>query len=159
LPAKYPVPGKGAERQKLLAERFADWLRRERGRTVTWTPLRPVDAKANLPLLTVEADGAVFVSGDITKPDVPELRLRTDLRWITAIRLDALADDRLPRQGTGRVYYGFAGNNGDFFLSDFALEVGGAKVPFAKASHSFAAGSSPAKSAIDGDPQSGWSVN
>lgn len=160
LPKQFPL-GKvtEAERRRQLDARFADWLKRERARTVSWTPLRPLRASANVPLLTVQPDASVFVSGDITKRDLHELTFRAEVPKITALRLETLADERLPRHGPGRVYYGFAGNNGDFFLSEITLKAGGKTVPFARASHSFAAKGFAATKAIDGDPQSGWSVN
>jgi hypothetical protein len=160
LPKHFPVKAATeAERAKMIQAKFADWLRQERSRTVTWTPLRPVAAKSNLPLLTVQPDGSVFVSGDITKRDVHELMFRAEQMNITAFRLEVLADDRLPRHGPGRVYYGFGDGRGDFFLSEFTLLVGGKKVPFSKATQDFPAKGPVAASAIDGDPQSGWSVN
>jgi hypothetical protein len=45
-----------------------------------------VKATSNLPLLTVEDDGAVFVSGDITKFDTYELEFEPEVKGITAIR-------------------------------------------------------------------------
>jgi hypothetical protein len=148
------------ERAKAVEARFADWLKKERARTVRWTVLRPVAAKSNLPLLTVEKDSAIFVSGDSTKRDVYELLFRTDLTNITAFRLEALADDRLPRHGPGRVYYGNGEGRGDFFLSDFALSVDGKKIRFAKATQDFPSiRGAWAANAIDDDPQSGWSIN
>ena len=55
-------------------KKFAEWLTRERERAVAWTPLRPSQAKSNLPLLTVQADASVFASGDITKSDTYDLK-------------------------------------------------------------------------------------
>jgi hypothetical protein len=160
LPKQFPVKGAPEPERANAAEgKFADWLKRERARTAKWIVLRPAAATSNLPLLTVQPDDSVFVSGDITKRDVYDLTFRTDLQNVTAVRLEALADDRLPRHGPGRVYYGFGDGRGDFFLSEFTLLVGGKKVPFARASESFAANGMPARKAIDGDPQSGWSVN
>jgi hypothetical protein len=160
LPRQFPVKAKTEkERASAVQARFNEWLRKEQARTVPWTTLRPTQAKSNLPLLTVQPDDSVFVSGDITKRDVYELKFHTDLQNITAIRLEALADERLPRHGPGRVYYGSGGNNGGFFLSELTLLADGKKVSFSGASHSFAANGSPAAKAVDGDPQSGWSIN
>jgi hypothetical protein len=144
-------------RKERLESSFAQWLTHERTRTVKWTPLRPVSAKSNLPLLTILDDASVFVSGDLSKSDTYELSFRTDLRPITALRLEVLPDERLPKHGPGRIYY--EGPAGDFFPSEFSLWLGEAKATFRKASHSFAAGEDIAAHAIDGDPQSGWSIN
>jgi len=134
--------------------KFNEWLERESASAVRWTVLRPATAKSNLPLLTVQEDGSVLSSGDQTKRDVYDLTFRTDLRGITAVRLEALPDDRLPRRGPGRIFY--EGPHGDFFLSEVTLSAGGATVPLSGASQSFG---SSAKGATDGNPQTGWSVN
>ena len=77
----------------MVAKRFAEWLERERSRVVPWKPLRPSEAKSNMPLLTVQPDDSVFASGDITKSDTYDLKFRADARGITALRLEALPDD------------------------------------------------------------------
>src|SRR5205823_180810 len=144
-------------RKEHLERKFAEWAKRESGRTVRWTVLRPAEVKANLPHLTVLGDGSVLASGDQSKSDTYALKFRAGLRRITAVRLEVLPDERLPARGPGRVYY--EGPFGDFFLSEFTLLSGGKKVKLAKASQSFASGKLNAASAIDGDPQTGWSIN
>jgi hypothetical protein len=148
LPASFPADG--------LDRKFNDWLKRESAHAVRWTVLRPLEARSNLPHLSIQADASVLASGDQSKSDTYQLRLATDLKNITAIRLEALPDDRLPNGGPGRVYY--EGPFGDFMLSEITLSAAGRKVPFARASHSHAGGGS-AQAAIDGDPQTGWSIN
>jgi hypothetical protein len=137
--------------------KYREWQEREAARTVRWIVLRPTSAKANLPHLTILDDNSVFVSGDQSKSDTYNLSFRTDLHGITALRLEVLPDERLPSDGPGRVYY--EGPFGDFFLSEFGVTANGKKVPVAKAMHSFAAGKATADKAIDGDPQTGWSIN
>ncbi len=137
--------------------KYRQWQEHEAARTVRWTVLRPTRVKANLPHLTVLDDASVFVSGDQSKSDTYDLSFHTDLRGITALRLEVLPDDRLPAEGPGRIYY--EGPFGDFFLSEFRVMAGGKKLPVAKATHSFAAGKATADKAIDGDPQTGWSIN
>ncbi len=137
--------------------KFQAWLSAESARAVRWTRLRPASAKSNLPLLTILEDGSVLSSGDQSKRDVYDLSFPTDLRGITAVRIETVPDERLPRFGPGRVYY--EGPIGDFFLSEVTVAAGGTKVPIASASHSFANGGSTAQAAIDGDPQTGWSIN
>jgi hypothetical protein len=140
-----------------LDRKFDAWLDREAARTVRWTVLRPAEAKANVPMLSVLDDDSVIATGDQSKRDVYDLTFHSDLHGITAVRLEVLPDDRLPKHGPGRVYY--EGAFGDFFLSEFTATAGGRKVAFAGASHSHAAGNDTAKNAIDGDPQTGWSIN
>ncbi len=157
VPDRRPVQ---VRRQDLVEKRFHEWLEQERARGVRWTALRPLEAKSNMPLLTVQPDDSVFASGDITKADTYDLKFRTDLRGITAVRLEAMPDDRLPHHGPGMTYY--EGPKGDFFMGEFQLSAGGQKVKFARATDSysknnFGSGAS-AKLATDGDPQTGWST-
>jgi hypothetical protein len=154
LPNRFPPQSDGRTH---FERKYHEWQKREAARTVRWTVLRPASAKANLPHLTVLEDNSVFVSGDQSKSDIYDLAFRSDLRGVTALRLEVLPDDRLPAAGPGRVYY--EGPFGDFFLSEFRVTAGDKKVAVAKASHSFASGNATADKAIDGDPQTGWSIN
>ena len=146
-----------------LEQRFADWERQERRASHAWHSLPPYEATSNLPLLTVQDDDSVFASGDFTKSDTYQLKFRPkNLRNITAIRLEALPDARLPAHGPGMTYY--EGTKGDFFLGEFQLQADGRPLKFSGASHSYAKnrfGKNPvsAELAIDGDPQTGWSVD
>jgi hypothetical protein len=137
-------------RRDNLERKFAEWLRREGSRAVRWTVLRPAEVTSNLPHLTVLDDSSVLASGDQTKRDVYDLNFRTELKGVTAIRLEALPHDSLPKHGPGRVYY--EGAAGDFFLSEIALTAGGRPVPLTHASPASAA------PAIDGKPETGWSI-
>jgi len=147
-------------RKEALEKKFAGWLANERALNVQWTSLHPLEAKSNSPLLTVQPDDSVFVSGDITKSDTYELKFRTEVRSITAVRLEALPDDRLPRHGPGMAYY--EGPKGDFFMGEFQLSTSGKTLKFARASESYAknnfGSNASAALAIDGDPQTGWST-
>ena len=149
---------KQALTQKLskLQDSFEIWEKRQLERAVHWTVLSPTKAVSNSPLLTILNDHSVLSTGDQTKRDVYDLTFATDLRDVTAIRLEALPDDHHPKNGPGRVYY--EGAPGDFFLSEINLMVNGNSVKIAKASHDFASGPG-ASASIDGNPQTGWSVN
>ncbi len=144
-----------------LEEAFAEWLARERGRTVQWTPLQPASAKSNMPLLTIQSDASVFASGDTSKSDTYELHFSDVPAGVTAILIEALPDSRLPAHGPGMAFY--EGPKGDFFLGEFQLTADGQPVKFSGANESYSKnnfGSNPAKAALmlDGDPQTGWST-
>jgi hypothetical protein len=166
LPARFP-PDKPTDpndfrsreerRRAALERRFNEWLAGEAAQTVHWTVLRPALASANRPHLTILDDHSVLASGDQSKSDTYNLVFHTDLRNIQAIRLEVLPDERLPRHGPGRVYY--EGPFGDFHLSELSVLADGRKVSLARASQSFANGRFTAAAAIDGDPQTGWSIN
>ena len=151
------------ERREIVEQRFAEWLRQERQRTVAWSLLRPTGMSSNLPLLTLQEDASVFVTGDTTKQDTYRLSFRPSGKTpIRAILLEALPDDRLPAGGPGMTYY--EGRKGDFFLTEFRLTADGKPVPVATATHNYANnqfGRNPATApmAIDDDLQTGWSAN
>jgi hypothetical protein len=161
LPGRWPVE-EGRDPVAECERQFQQWLASQRQNTVEWTPLRPVSATSNLPFLTIEDDDSVFASGDTAKTDVYELEFRPQAGRITAVLLEALPDERLPERGPGSTYY--EGTRGDFFLGEFVLAADGKPVTFNRASHSFAEnrfGKNPvsAELALDGDPQTGWSVH
>jgi hypothetical protein len=143
-------------RQANLERQFKAWLEREETRAVRWTVLRPVETKTNLPLLKTLEDDSVLASSDQTKRDVYDLKYRTDLRGVTAIRLEVLPHDSLPENGPGRIFY--EGTFGDFFLSEFTLNAAGKPVKFARATSTFSSGKNTIDKAIDGSPQTGWSI-
>ena len=164
LPGKFPANSKSTPpltSAEHLAQRFSEWLVTERARAAHWTPLRPHEAKANLPLLTVQPDDSVFASGDISKNDTYTLRFRNVPAGTTALRLEALPDDRLPAHGPGMAYY--EGPKGDFFLGEFRVKAGGQPVQLARTSQTYAkiwlgGDRSSAALAIDGNPETGWGV-
>src|SRR5205823_80990 len=69
-------------------KKFNDWLKSEAEKATRWTVLKPVAAKANLPLLTVLPDHSILASGDQSKSDTYEVKLHTDLAGVTAFRLE-----------------------------------------------------------------------
>lgn len=141
---------------KELEALFSEWLKTERQRTVPWTILRPVEATSNLPLLEIQPDDSIFVLGDQSKSDEYRLKFVDGPPGITALRLEALPDERLPAHGPGRVYY--EGAPGDFQLSEFKIWVNGQPRSIRKATASFHGGNATIDKAIDGDQQTGWSI-
>jgi hypothetical protein len=172
LPNHFPLEKKEADRQKSKADdagalaklrrenldkKFQEWGRSASVAAVRWKALKPKKASSNLPLLSIEADGSVIASGDQSKRDVYTVELESGgLKGITAIRLEALPDDRLPNRGPGRVFY--EGAFGDFFLSEIRLSSAGKPVPIKEATASNPKARRDAAAAIDGDPQTGWSI-
>ena len=160
-----------ARRHENLERKFSTWLGQQEKEAVHWEPLRPRKAVSQVPLLTIQDDKSVFVSGDMTKRDVYDLTFSLSAegkgaasignkeevgnilksRTVTAIKLEALPDDRLPHHGPGRVFY--EGALGDFFLSELKMTAGGKAVSFAGAMQN---NGSMAQAALDNDPQTGW---
>ncbi len=148
--------------RRVLAERAAaQWAERESAKAVRWTVLRPTTMTGGVPDLDLQGDGSVLASGDMTKSDTYHLVFhpadRAALRGATALRLEVIPDPRLPGGGPGRVWY--EGTPGDFGLSELRASADGAPLNFARAMQSFAADGKGAAQAIDGRPDSFWSVS
>lgn len=173
LPVQFPIDeatssGPAAGGKQSSAEAFEDkyqqWIEQQRQLAVEWRVVVPSQMKTNMPRLEVLADGSIFSTGDITKRDVFELTLPASAigdQPITAWRLEALPDDRLPAGGPGRCYY--EGRRGDFFLSEVKFSTQRQKLNIREASHSYGknglgSGSAEAKNVFDGDGSTGWST-
>jgi hypothetical protein len=159
---KSPPQSLTDRRRANLERRFQAWRDEQSKRATTWLTPRPEATKSDLPLLTVLEDHSILSSGDQSKSDLFEIAFDNLPTGVTAVRLEAIADERLPKHGPGRVYY--EGPHGDFFLSQIGLasvEPDGQLVDreFGNASHSFANGGNGAAAAIDDNKQTGWSVN
>jgi len=174
-PAESPDARPLAERRReALDKAFAAWDERESAKAVQWTVLRPDQMESSKPYLTLLGDGSVLAGGDVAKSVTYDLTYHPDLRnagstgstsspqasspqagspRITAVRLEVLPDDSLPGHGPGMTFY--EGQLGDFFLSEVSLQADGKPAKFSRAAQDFG---TPASAAIDGDPQTGWSI-
>lgn len=151
-------PGDVAElSREHLHKKFRKWFQGELAKAVDWQRLRPVEARSATPTLTIQDDDSVFASGDFTKSDTYHLRFQGLPKGVTAIRLEVLPDERLPRNGPGTVSY--EGPPGDFFLSNIKVQAGGKQLDIKSAAQSFASGGNTAAKAIDDDLQSGWAID
>ena len=151
-----------SRRDQSLQTAFQQWLQKERANAVQWKTLKPVEAKATLPILTIQPDDSIFASGDTAKRDDYFLTFAAHDHPVYAIQLETLPDERLPNRGPGSTYY--EGTLGDFFLTEIHASAGSQQFAFASASETYSKnrfGNNPANAqlAIDGDIQTGWSVN
>ncbi len=95
-----------------------DWEQSLESTRIGWTVLVPRSmASRSGTTLETHDDGTILATGDSPDADVYTLNVETDLNGITAIKLDVLADDSLPRRGPGRA------DNGNFVLSHLAVEA------------------------------------
>ncbi len=174
LASKFPLPTPAADvapltpeqmeeqRRALLDAQFATWIEASRIDAIDWTYWRPARMSTNLPKLTLQDDSSIIASGDKTKLDVYTLEFEGNLEGVTAIRLEVLPDERFPANGPGRADY--EGPDGDFFLSEFTLQVDGQPVKFAGATETYGKlaivnGPAGAVGALDGVGHSGWSCD
>ena len=144
--------------EKTLPAKQAEWEKSVAA--PVWTPLEIAIAKSSAgATLAKEADGAVLASGKLAK-DKYTLVAATDLAGITGVRLEALADPRLPHGGPGR-----APGNGNQVLSELRLTIApigdpaNAKpVTLQKAQADYNQPGWHVSGAIDGDPATGWAL-
>jgi tetratricopeptide (TPR) repeat protein len=88
-----------------------------------WTVLKPTEMKSEGgATLTLRPDGSVLASGTNPDRDIYSLVAKTDLKQITAIRLEALPDPSLPSNGPGRSPEGYG--NGNFHLNKLRVFSG-----------------------------------
>ena len=138
---------------------FRTWIDHLRKQAATWSIAKPASFESNLPKLERLDDNSLFASGDFTKRDEYDLTLQLgDKRSITAIRLEALPDQRLPAAGPGRTYY--EGRKGQFFLSELNLSADSVPIEVEQVFYSNQAPDSAAQQILfDGNGSSGWSNN
>lgn len=185
--ADRPIDADGrvhAERQRLLAEqraikqgdtallatlnspevsrKVAAWEETRARREESWKPFAVVSVvSTGGASLTRQPDGSWFASG--TRPDRDTYIITA--RWrrgnLSAVRLEALPDDRLPHRGPGRW------DNGNFHLTEFraftAAPDGGENAKplmFARATADYDEGPDiSAAQAIDGRNETQWGVH
>ncbi|MEM9021518.1 MAG: DUF1553 domain-containing protein [Planctomycetota bacterium] len=99
-----------------LAVAARAWEQTLRDTGVDWRVLDLVELSAlHGTTLVKQDDGSVFARGGNPPKNTYTLVARTDLSGITAVRLETLADDRLPSRGPGRV------GHGNFVINDLQL--------------------------------------
>jgi hypothetical protein len=144
--------------EKQLPAKQAKWEEGFKG-LPSWETVEVKEASAKAATLARQPDGSVLASGRNVGPETYAVTATTKLPGITAIRLEVLADDRMPARGPGRA------TNGNFVLNEFKVMVAPANDPkavkpviFRRAVADFAQEGFPAKNAIDGKLDTGWAV-
>ena len=112
--------------QNQIPQKLIQWEQDQRDSTI-WTALDPMELIADheRTAFAIQPDKSVFVMGEYGKSEFGNgayrLLAKTGLRKITGLRLDALADERLPQQGPGR-------QAGNFVLSELELHRAPAEI-------------------------------
>ncbi|MCS6975432.1 MAG: PSD1 and planctomycete cytochrome C domain-containing protein [Gemmatales bacterium] len=132
-----------------------------------WVVIEPTDLKSQGGAkLTFQPDGSIVAEGNNPSFDIYTVTAKSELPSIRGIRLEALADGKLPKGGPGRA------GNGNFALSDFRLQVLGAtgenatgqesegrSVPLIRPRASFEQKGLPVAQIVDNDARSAWAVD
>ena len=93
-----------------------------------WTVLEPVDLKSESGATFRKlADGSLLAEGAAAANDVYTISARTQLKGLTAFRIEAIPDPSLPQAGAGRA------PDGNFVLSRFSVTLENADKPEAPA--------------------------
>jgi hypothetical protein len=126
----------------------------------SWTLLDPADLKSRGgAILKRLKDISIVAEGDNPPTDSYTVTARTRLREITALKLEALPDEKLAAKGPGR------SSNGNFLLTEIRLNASlgedGPPMPvaFKTASADFSQKGYPVKNAIDGKAATGWAIH
>jgi mono/diheme cytochrome c family protein len=160
--AKLVEPLQRYEAQELPA-RLDQWLaaRPKPAKPATWILLDPVSVQSQGGAsFTKLGDGSLLAGGKNSDQDTYTFVVHTNLKGITAVRLEALAHASLVRGGPGRA------GNGNFALSDFGLTAAPLKgngppvrVKLVNPKATFEQKGLPIQAAIDGDKRSAWAVD
>jgi hypothetical protein len=156
LEARYEAPS--AE----LDAAFATW--EESTATAwrgVWTVLRPFSAHSEGgATLRIQDDGSIRAEGRHPESDTYEIVTFTDLRGVGAIRVEAMADERLPRGGPGRA------SHANFVLSELEVEIAPVGDPSATRPVTFTTAHADhaqpgffVTRAVDGQRETGWAID
>ncbi len=141
-----------AERQALAGAQAA-WEKAVGESAALWRVLTKLDARSEKgTTFTALADGSLLCGGPRPERDTYTLTARTALQGVTAVRLEVLPHESLPKQGPGRQ------DNGNLHLSEFRLRTGTADVAIRKATADFNQAGWDIARAIDGKKETAWGI-
>ncbi len=105
--------------------------------------------------VTFEAkkDGSFLALGQAPERDTAAFAAVVPIDGVTAVQLDVLTDESLPKGGPGRA------PNGNLHLSEILVKVAGRPVKIAQAKADFNQANWVVGHAIDGDPKTAWGVH
>ncbi|HEY2156984.1 MAG TPA: PSD1 and planctomycete cytochrome C domain-containing protein, partial [Isosphaeraceae bacterium] len=153
-----PKAPESEKRERRIAAKQAEW---ERGRTAfAWSIAGPSRLfSKNHATLDLRPDGSVLARGDKPNNDVYEVELDGTIEGATALRLEVLPDPSLPDDGPGRAPLFSVG---DFILTEIRIATVDGKdvkpVLIARATEDYSEAGHPAKLAIDGKADTGWTI-
>lgn len=142
-----------------IQSRIARW-QRDQDRIITWSPIEVVEVSSSEGTeFNRLDDGSLRAEGDRPDKDVYTLVGHSDLRRITAVRLEVLTDDLLPMRGPGRQ------DNGNLHLNEVVLEVrhdaqeaAWRTVDLVRPAADFNQEGWGIEASVDGNPATAWGV-
>lgn len=149
--AKAQLPVKLPGWEKAIQERLAKAAAAKA--VQKFVPLTITNAKAASAKLIRLSDGSYLAQNKTPKTDSYTLEISNHAELITALQIEAMPDDSLPRKGPGY-------KNGNFVLTQIAATLRRGKTTRELVLHSpkadFEQKTFTAAKALDGDDQSGW---
>ncbi len=147
-----------AARVAALDEGYEAW--RRDNRPVAWTTMAPATASATQgSLLEPQDDGSVLASGAEGRGTY-QVVAEAPIETIRALRLEVLADERLPARGPGRAH------NGNFVVNQIRAYLlvpdddgQPRRLKFRTAEADYNQGGYEASGAIDGKSETGWAID
>jgi hypothetical protein len=139
----------------------AAWEQSLAAKEAAWTVLDPASfASAGGATPVKQADGSILFAGPKPEKDVYTIQGFTDLKGITAVRLEVLPDESLPSRGPGRA------ENGNLHLSEFKLAAAARtanaavqQVALQNPSADFNQEGWAIAMALDGKPETAWGIH
>jgi mono/diheme cytochrome c family protein len=147
-----------AEERGELARAQIEWEQTLAAQAAIWTPLQVVGIGSTNPeaIFTRLADDSFLATGALADKDTYTVRAKSTLAKITALRLEVLPDDRLPKRGPGRQ------ENGNLHLSEIRVSTVSAEKPkplaLQNASADFNQKGWGIERAIDGKKDTAWGI-
>ncbi len=143
--------------------KLAEWEKQQTS-NVEWLPLLPSSATGSKETtLTVESDRSVVVEAKGARNAVLTVMLPTNLRNITAFRLEAIANEKAPGGGPGRAADGnFVLSEFEVFASPAAKPAEAKKVELHKSLADFSQANFEVAKAVNGNPNDGnkgWGIS
>lgn len=146
--------GKGVE------ERVARWEKTNQEQKLTWEFVQPISfISAGGAILKREQDGSIISTGPRPDRDTYSISVQVEQgRTITGLRLELLADDRLPKRGPGRQ------DNGNLHLTEFQAVLflegatEGLPLSIGSASADFNQEGWTIQHALDGNDKTAWGI-
>ena len=135
------------------AKALVQWEAELKNKSAKWQVLKPRKMTASSgATLKSGSDGSISASGKEGETDDYTIVASGELQKITAIKIEALADEKLGSKGPGR--------RGNFVINEVELTSGKTKAVFANASSTYDQSKFGANAAIDGNSgkDSGWAV-
>ena len=154
-PSTMPVD---QQRHQYLTQKQSEWEKATIAKSAHWTVLDPTKFSRNHDAtITKLADHSLLFTGDNFYREEYSIECETSLKGITAIKLEVLPDEHLPKGGPGRSH------GGGFLLTEFNADAwpadgSGPSTPLTLAKATADVRERQSRLAIDGKMDTHWGV-